>query len=231
MIVLRRPLFFAVSLALLPFSADAAPPWSDNFTDRLAVLALIEELNGALLASHSATATLENWCASHQMANPSRLRAIVDRNSRKPLSDADRALLGAGPAEPVRYRRVQLACGTHVLSEAENWYLPARLPAGADHLLDTTDVPFGRVISTMHPSRQTISVERLWSPLPEGWERHARLPPSAVLSTSSLAIPAALFRHRALVFDASHRPIAVVVETYTRGILDFSRQVSNPQTP
>jgi hypothetical protein len=60
-------------------------------------------------------------------------------------------------------------------------------------------------------------VERLWSPLPADWEmtgaRH--------FASRALAIPHALFRHRALVTDARHRPIALVVETYTREILNF----------
>jgi hypothetical protein len=36
-------------------------------------------------------------------------------------------ILGVDPDEPVRFRRVPLKCGDHVLSEAENWYVPSRL--------------------------------------------------------------------------------------------------------
>ena len=34
---------------------------------------------------------------------------------------------GIGPDEPVAYRHVRLRCGDHVLSEADNWYVPSRL--------------------------------------------------------------------------------------------------------
>jgi chorismate-pyruvate lyase len=37
--------------------------------------------------------------------------------------------------QKVRYRRVQLMCDDHVLSIAENWYVPARLSAQMSKLL------------------------------------------------------------------------------------------------
>jgi hypothetical protein len=42
-----------------------------------------------------------------------------------------RQLLGVTPSEPIRYRKVRLSCGNHVLSEADNWYVPSRLTARA----------------------------------------------------------------------------------------------------
>ncbi len=59
----------------------------------------------------------------------------------KPLTAAQRARLGIGPDEPVRYRRVRLACGDRVLSEADNWYVPARLTPEMNATLDTTRTP------------------------------------------------------------------------------------------
>ena len=162
-------------------------------------------------------ATLEVWCTQHHMASVPQLVAHADRVANRPASTADRAALGVGPGEPLRYRRVELACGTHVLSEAENWYVPARLTPAMNAALERSDIPFGRVIRPLGPSRTTLGVERLWSPLPADWEmtgaRH--------FASRALAIPHALFRHRALVTDARHRPIALVVETYTREILNF----------
>jgi hypothetical protein len=35
--------------------------------------------------------------------------------------DLSASCLGVGTEEPVKYRHVRLRCGTHVLSEADNW--------------------------------------------------------------------------------------------------------------
>jgi chorismate-pyruvate lyase len=216
---------FVTSTVLLAFMQSAiardAQSWPDSYVGRLKAFALIEELNGALLANRSATATLEGWCAAHGMAKPARIVAIADRAAEKQASPQDRALLGVGPSEAIGYRRVALACGSHILSRAENWYVPSRLTPGMNALLTTTDTPFGRAIADLHPVRQTLSVERLWSPLPAGWEQGVATK-SGNDSGRALAIPAEIFRHRALLYDSNHRPIALVVETYTGEVLSFS---------
>jgi hypothetical protein len=215
----RRAAFVALLVALLSRPAAAGPmrAWPDDFVDRLKVLALIEELNGALLASRSATTTLDTWCAAHRMAKPARLTAALDRKATRQATPADRRILGVGPLEPIGYRRVALACGSHVLSNAENWYVPSRLTVSMNRTLETTDAPFGRAILDLHPTRQTLSVDRLWSPLLPDWDLSVPGRPSKGV----IAIPADLFRHRAVVYDARHRPIALVVETYTRENLNF----------
>jgi hypothetical protein len=215
----RRAAFVALLVALLSQSSAAGPirAWPDDFVGRLEVLALIEQLNSALLASRSATATLEAWCAEHRMANPARLAAVLDRRTARKATAADRLVLGVGPLEPIGYRRVALVCGTHVLSNAENWYVPSRLTAPMNRALETSDAPFGRVILDLHPTRQTLSVDRFWSPLPADWDRSVPAGPPK----GNIAIPADLFRHRAVVYDVRHRPLALVVETYTRENLNF----------
>jgi hypothetical protein len=45
-----------------------AGPWPDTLVSRLEALALIETLNAEILASRSATLTLEKWCADHGLA-------------------------------------------------------------------------------------------------------------------------------------------------------------------
>ena len=42
------------------------------------------------------------------------------------------------------YRRVYLACGTHVLSEAENWYVPERLTPEMNRTFDTSEIAIRR---------------------------------------------------------------------------------------
>jgi hypothetical protein len=204
-----------------------APRWPDTKLGRLETFALIEQLNGELLASRSATTTLENWCGKHHMASPARVIAIQERGAAREATAEDRAALDVSPTEPLRYRHVSLSCGGHVLSDAENWYVPSRLTPDMNHALDTTETPFGRVIAPLKPTRQTLSVERLWSPLPEDWENGAAANPgdnnpSHDVPERLLTIPPDVFRDRAVVLDGSQRPVALVMETYKKGVLEFS---------
>src|SRR5438105_11428246 len=57
----------AVLMAPRPASAEAIA-WPDDFVTRLEALALVQTLNGEILASRSATLTLERWCGEHRLA-------------------------------------------------------------------------------------------------------------------------------------------------------------------
>ena len=124
--------------------ASAAEPWPDGFVARLEALALLESLNADLLSHDGATLTLERWCADHRLADPARIVAERVHNVDKPASAEVRAALDVKPDEPLGYRRVRLKCGEHVLSEADNWYVPARLSPEMNHTLETTDTPFAK---------------------------------------------------------------------------------------
>jgi hypothetical protein len=71
---------------------------------------------------------------------------------------------------------VRLTCGDRVLSEADNWYVPARLTPEMNRVLDTTDTAFGRAVQPLNFRRRTLSAKLLWSLLPPGWEMGAPLP-------------------------------------------------------
>jgi hypothetical protein len=193
--------------------------WPDNFQSRLEVLALIETLNGDLLASRSATETLTEWCAAHHMSAEPKIAAQREKDAAKPVSAAQRQELAIGPDEPVVYRHVNLACGDHILSEADNWYVPSRLTPEMNAALTSSDIPFGRVVRPLNPRRQTIAVTILWQPLPRGWEIKPQPPGTA---DQHLIIPPLLFEHRAVVYRADGKPIADVDESYRADILDFS---------
>jgi hypothetical protein len=213
------------SLAAALANAAPAQPWPDTPLGRTQALAVIETLNAELLGSSSATATLEAWCSDHHMASPPRLTAELVRGVDKPVTDEQRRVLQVGPGEMVRYRRVRLACGEHVLSQADNWYVPGRLTAAMNRVLETTDTPFGRAVAGLHPVRQTLAAELLWSPLPAGWYlRVGRAPTAAdAAGGGALAIPDELFRHRAVLYDERRRPFSEVVETYSSAVLDYPR--------
>jgi hypothetical protein len=125
-------------------SAAEPGPWPDGFVARLEALALLESLNADLLSHDGATLTLERWCADHQLADPARIVAERVHNVDKPASAEVRAALDVKPDEPLGCRRVRLKCGEHVLSEADNWYVPARLSPEMNHTLETTDTPFAK---------------------------------------------------------------------------------------
>jgi hypothetical protein len=217
----RAGKWILVILGVVTFAAPlrAEPKWPDTFLGRVEALALIETLNTTLLAAKSATKTLEDWCAAHHMAADATLHAHLLRDVQKPIPTADRQRLEIGPDEPVIYRRVELICGDHILSRADNWYVPGRLTPAIDSALVTTDIPFGRAVQNLHPRRQTFAVMILWHPLPEGWEMS---PPPAEHPDAELAIPPVLFEHRALVYAADGKPISEVDESYTSDILDFA---------
>ena len=176
-------------------------------------------LDAAILGSRSATATLEAWCASHAMAETPRIVALRIAGPEQPPSDEQRARLEVGPGEPVRHRRVRLACGTRVLSEADNWYVPSRLTPEMNAALETTDTPYGKVVAPLAPVRRTFAAEVLWPVLPAGWELH---PPRDDHPERRLDVPRVLFEHRALLIDRAGHPISEVDEHYLAAVLAFA---------
>jgi hypothetical protein len=215
-----RGLAAALILLLTAVTASAAEPapWPDSFVGRLEALALIESLNADLLAHDSATLTIERWCADHRLADPARIVAERVSDAAKPASAEVREALDVKPDEPLGYRRVRLKCGDHVLSEADNWYVPARLTPEMNHVLETTDTPFGKAVAALHFRRHTLSADLLWRPLPKGWEM-GHTP--ALQVAGALTIPDHVLEHRAVLSTPDGEPFSEVVETYTAEVLAF----------
>jgi hypothetical protein len=215
-----RGLAAALTLLLTTAIASAAElaPWPDSLVGRLEALALIESLNADLLAHDSATLTIERWCADHRLADPARIIAERVRDADKPASPEVRTALDVKPDEPLGYRRVRLKCGDHVLSEADNWYVPARLTPAMNHVLETTDTPFGKAVAALHFRRHALSADVLWRPLPKGWEMGATLAPK---EAGALTIPDHVLEHRAVLSTPDGEPFSEVAETYTSEVLAF----------
>jgi hypothetical protein len=104
------------------------------------------------------------------------------------------ALLALEPGELLAYRHVRLVCGGKVLSDAHNWYVPARLPDAMNRALEASDVPFGRVIAPLHFTRK---------PLASSHAGDRDCPPGIVLA------------NRAVLHLPDGRAISTVVECYT----------------
>jgi hypothetical protein len=165
-------------------------------------LAVLRDFEAALDRNDSATAALAGWCADHHMAEPPTIRAERLGGADKPATAEIRRRLGAAPDEPLRYRRVRLLCGAHVLSEADNWYRPSLLTAEMNRRLDTSDAPFGQVVRPLNFHRITLDVR--WLP-------------------GQSDEPRPVLRHRAVLVTGEGKPFSLVVETYTDEVLAFDR--------
>ena len=219
----RRVLIIALSISLsLPALAQQRLEWRDTFQSRVEILALLQTLNTEILASPSATRALEEWCAEHRMADDPKIVARRVPGARKEPTAEQLRRLDVHDSSEVRYRRVELRCGAHVLSEADNWYVPGRLTTEMNGLLETTETPFGRAVQTLQPYRRTVTVTQLWSPLARGWEQQKR-PRFGSCRRRMLAIPQGVFEHRAVLYTADHQPFSEVVETYQSELLAFRR--------
>ncbi|RYD53707.1 MAG: hypothetical protein EOP60_09920 [Sphingomonadales bacterium] len=162
-------------------------------TQAFAQTADVEALNRALFANPSATAVLQAWCDRHRPGL--KVRAVVtDREM--VLAGTHAATLGVAEIDQIAYRRVQLKCGDEVLSEADNWYIPARLTPEMNTAL-AGETPFGVVVRPLVPSRRNLSSERRWSG----------------------QMPSEVLRHHAVLSSADGHQIAEVVETYQHAML------------
>jgi chorismate-pyruvate lyase len=215
--VRRRALGLGLLLAAAACAQDV-PAWPDTYLARVQALALVETLNAEVLASRSATATLEAWCREHELAREPKIVADRVRGAAKAATAEQRQRLGVTAEAEVKYRRVRLRCGERVLSEADNWYVPARLTAEMNRVLETTDAPFGKVVAALGPVRETFAVKVLWRPLPEGWERGAV---GVVDGGAGLKIPKELFEHRAVLYTREHVAFSEVDEVYQGELLGF----------
>ncbi|RZF64603.1 hypothetical protein EWE75_10585 [Sphingomonas populi] len=208
------------ALPPMPVATAADAAWPDTRVARLAALAMVQDLELALLTHDSATLVLDDWCVRHGLA-PAGTQIVADRQpgAERPAPPEVRAALHVGADEPVRYRLVHLRCGARVLSVAENWYVPARLTPEMNRALDSTDVSFGRIVRPLGFHRVALGSRILWAPLGEDWDIHE--PDSAIKdrSTKSLAIPARLIENRAVLVLPDGTPFSQVIENYTAAVL------------
>ncbi len=143
------------------------------------------------LAAHdSATEVLGRWCARLRLADPPVIRAERDLSAREPSEAAARRRLRPAAGQRIAWRAVRLTCGRHVLSTADNWYVPARLTDAMNEALANTDTPFGQVVAPLHFHRTRVQ--------PPAWAGDAHpfeVRQAAVLVTAA-GVPFSLVRER-----------------------------------
>jgi ketosteroid isomerase-like protein len=185
-----------------PMSTQVRSAAADTVASRLDPFTLTQMLSAEILGTQSATTTLERWCRDHHLADTARLVARAVGGAHRAPSREQLHRLEVGGEQDVAYRRVRLQCGARVLSEADNWYVPARLTAEMNRSLETSDTPFGRVVAPLQPYRRTFAVKVLWS-------------------DSTRPIPETLFEHHAVLYTREDKPFSEVAEVYRRDLLDF----------
>jgi chorismate-pyruvate lyase len=215
-------LFLSFSVSLSAARSQPAAEWPNTFVSRIEALALIQTLSAEILASRSATSVLEEWCASHRLAGTAEpvIVAHLVSGEDKTVTAEQRQRLEVAVGEEVKFRRVQLLCGDRIFSEADNWYVPGRLTATMNQLLEKTTTPFGKAVRDLQPYRRTFEARVLWWPVPKGWETKPMLAEPRDDATS-LVIPNSLFEHRAILYTKGGKPFSEVYEVYSRALLDF----------
>ena len=156
-----------------------------------AVIAAFE----ANLASHaSATEALSQWCKARGIDPDGQITVqFVTGADAAPPADL-REALGVSAEEPLGYRHVKLVCGDAVLSQAHNWFVPARLTPEMNRQLAETNVPFGKVAAALAFTREPLASAR----------RGEAGCPAGAIST-----------HRALLRLSDGKPLALVMECYS----------------
>jgi hypothetical protein len=172
--------YYAAALAAFLMAAPARAEKAD-----------VTRLEAELNASPSATQMLTEKCAALKLASPPVIQAVREKRADQKAGPDIRKLLDVTADARLGYRRVKLTCGTHVLSEADNWYVPERLTPEMNRTLDTTEMPFGTVVRPLGFHRKTLKME-------------------------ALAEPAHALRVTALLVTGAGTPFSVVVENYSR---------------
>ena len=138
--------------AALPAGRAGAAAGGPGTVSSAAVLssrAAVLSLHRKLLAGESATAVLREvfgdpvWIARA----PEEMRA----------SRAQCAALGLAGPDEVTHRRVVLMAAGRPVSDADLWYVPARLWPGMAAVLLNSTTPFGTVVAPMQPRRETLA--------------------------------------------------------------------------
>lgn len=110
-----------------------------------------------LLTTFSVTAALQVWCEVRGLGDGDLFADIHPESGQLELPPLGVELIKPIAGETVRHRAITLTRGDVPLLDADNWYIPDRLPLQARILLDTTDTPFGKALDGTLQNRETFS--------------------------------------------------------------------------
>ena len=109
-----------------------------------------------LLTTFSFTAALQVWCEVRGLGEGDLFSDIHADSGKLDLPPLGVGILEPHADETVRHRAITLTRGDVPLLDADNWYIPDRLPVHARVLLDTTDTPFGKALEGTLQNRETF---------------------------------------------------------------------------
>jgi hypothetical protein len=170
--------------------------------------ALVWALSTRLIAGATATDTLLSWCEEHGLAHGPITVEVGQRFAPAVVPNEVMAALGPAASESVHYRQVQLRRGSLPQAAAENWFVPHRLAAGMDDLLQTTDVPFETVIAPLRPSRCTIAAQV--RPLPTARSKDQ----SRLNASAHRPQPTIILEQEAVILSGTGTVLALVKERF-----------------
>lgn len=118
---------------------------------------IILHLCETLLTTFSVTAALQVWCEVRGLGDGDLYSDVKPESGSLDLPPLGIDLLKPTGEETVRHRAITLKRGDVPLLDADNWYIPDRLPLHARVLLETTDTPFGKALDGTLQNRETFS--------------------------------------------------------------------------
>ncbi|ABE39330.1 hypothetical protein [Rhodopseudomonas pseudopalustris] len=119
----------------------------------------VVEFEKFLQGHDTATAALVAWCRRYDGRGADDL-AVTLLSDRVAQPGEYQGPLRPCAGETIQCRRVLLRWGQRVVSEAENWYVPQRLPVAIRRMLAEGALPFGAVVAELMPRRTTTTMLR-----------------------------------------------------------------------
>jgi chorismate-pyruvate lyase len=177
----------------------------------------VVELQNCLHSHPTATAALIAWCRERRPDDAEALTVAVLCDCAVDPADYDGPLRLA-TRETLQYRRVRLGWGDLVISEAENFYVPQRLPEDMRAALHHGAKPFGAVVAELSPQRTTLAL-LTQDDLAHGGAAAARC--RAQLAVGGFAPAEAYALHLTAVMSASGVELAELREHYPRELLEM----------
>ncbi len=160
------------------------------------MMPVAQALRARVLAAASVTEAMTDWCDSRGIGClPLRSQVHVRAEAVSPPAE-----FAAEAADArVFFRRITLHAGPVPLLDADNWFLPDRLPAAAVEALQGGDTPFGAALPPGRQSRRSIAV---------------LVPPGAVMPAGARPAPGVPLLTLQGIVSLDDRPVAFVEERF-----------------
>ncbi|NEW90686.1 hypothetical protein DY468_01825 [Rhodopseudomonas sp. BR0M22] len=183
---------------------------------RTQLVTSVDEFLRVMKAHDTATAALIAWCRRHHPCDAEAI-AITLHGDEEMAADRYHGPLQPRAGETLRRRRVWLHWGRRVLSEAENWYIPERLPLPLREAVAAGSRPYGAVVAVLRPERTPLATLRTDEGGSDQSEAAAML--EQLAPAKGFSPPEAFVLHIHAIMTASGVMLAELHEHYRRDLL------------